>query len=78
MRQDCQRITALHPIPKHTHRQHFCGDYAEEESTEEKKGSTDERSSLLGLRQLQVSVNHHYSKPANSKSRGRTVTRSPS
>ena len=79
MGQDCQRIGALHPIPKtHTHRRQFCGGHAEEESTEEKKGSIDEIASLLGLRQLQISVNHHYSKPTNSKSRGRMVTRGPS
>lgn len=52
------------PIPKHTHRRHFHRGHAEEESTEEKKGSTDEIASLLGLRQLQISVNLCYSKPA--------------
>lgn len=75
---NCPRIAALHPISKRTHRRHFHGDHAEEESTEEKKGSTDKIASLLGLRQLQISVNHRHSKTANSKSRGRMVTRGPS
>lgn len=43
-----------------------------------KERSTDEIASSVGLRQLPVSVNHHYGKPSISKSRGRPVTRDPS
>lgn len=67
MGQDCQRITALHSIPKHAH---TSAGVMQKKPPRREKESTDETASLLGLTQLQVSVNHCYSKPANSKGKG--------
>lgn len=64
MGQDCQRITALYSIPKHAH---TSAEAMQKKPPRREKQSTEETASLLELTQLQVSINHYYSKPANSK-----------
>lgn len=67
MGQDYQRTSALFSIPKHAH---ISAEAMQKKPPRRQKESTEETASLLGLTQLQVSTNHCYSKPANSKGKG--------